>query len=278
MSAASIQLIINADDLGSGTARDRGIFQAFREGIVTSASLLANGPSFAAAAREARECALPIGVHLNLSEGAALTGTIRGLTDGRGIFPGKIGLRESLSGDIDAEGILRELRAQVENVLAAGVVPDHLDTHQHFCLFPAATSLVLETAKSFGICGLRRAIPAEPPIDDPGGFLGEEMTLYRQLASALPTCEKGDFVMPDGLWGMPYLNRLDSATITRTLASMPPGVWELMVHPGYIDAEDTFSGTPREVELEALTSPAVREIIQKRNIELIAFGDLPCVL
>ncbi len=84
--------------------------------------------------------------------------------------------------------------------------------------------------------------------------------------------------MPDGLWGMPYLNRLDAATITRTLASMPPGVWELMVHPGYADAQSLFSGSQREVELKALTSPAVREIIRKRKIELIAFGDLLCAL
>ena len=49
-----ISLIINADDLGCNAERDRGIFKAFTDGIVTSASLLANGPSFDSAARLAR--------------------------------------------------------------------------------------------------------------------------------------------------------------------------------------------------------------------------------
>jgi predicted glycoside hydrolase/deacetylase ChbG (UPF0249 family) len=67
--APEIRLIVNADDLGCGPARDRGIFRAFQQGIVTSASLLANGRTFAEAAREARTLGLPVGVHLNLAEG-----------------------------------------------------------------------------------------------------------------------------------------------------------------------------------------------------------------
>jgi predicted glycoside hydrolase/deacetylase ChbG (UPF0249 family) len=278
MSAARTRLIINADDLGAGTQRDRGIFRAFREGIVTSTSLLANGPSFAEAAREARECTLPVGVHLNLSEGAALTGAIPELTDAEGNFPGKSGMRRFLSGSIAAAGIRRELRAQVEKILAAGLVPDHLDTHQHFCLFPAVSALVLETAIYFGIRALRRSLPAEPPADDPNGFLGEELALYRQLASAVENRQACDVRMPDGLWGMPFLDRLNKTVLTRLLANLPLGTWELMVHPGYADAADPFSGPQREAELTALISPAVREIIRERNIELIAFGDLPCTL
>ncbi|HDS15451.1 MAG TPA: ChbG/HpnK family deacetylase [Proteobacteria bacterium] len=49
-----IRLIINADDLGSGPQRDRGILHAFERGLVTSASLLANGSSFTEAARLAQ--------------------------------------------------------------------------------------------------------------------------------------------------------------------------------------------------------------------------------
>ncbi len=41
-----ISLIINADDLGSNAMRDRGILEAFQKGTVTSAAILANGPSF----------------------------------------------------------------------------------------------------------------------------------------------------------------------------------------------------------------------------------------
>ncbi len=77
-----ISLIINADDLGSNQDRDRGILKAFKQGIVTSASMLANGPSFNTAVSQVKEAELPVGVHLNLSDGSALTGTNRRV-DGR---------------------------------------------------------------------------------------------------------------------------------------------------------------------------------------------------
>lgn len=38
------QLIVNADDLGRAPGIDRGIVRAHREGIVTSATLIANAP------------------------------------------------------------------------------------------------------------------------------------------------------------------------------------------------------------------------------------------
>ena len=48
------RLIVNADDLGADEARNRGIFEAIDAGVVTSVSLLANGPSFEDAARRIR--------------------------------------------------------------------------------------------------------------------------------------------------------------------------------------------------------------------------------
>jgi predicted glycoside hydrolase/deacetylase ChbG (UPF0249 family) len=39
-------LIVNADDLGWTTGVNRGIVEAHRRGLVTSTSLLANGPAF----------------------------------------------------------------------------------------------------------------------------------------------------------------------------------------------------------------------------------------
>ena len=49
-----ISLIINADDFGCNIDRDRGILEAFKHGLVTSASLLANGVSFDTAATQAK--------------------------------------------------------------------------------------------------------------------------------------------------------------------------------------------------------------------------------
>ncbi len=63
-------LIVNADDLGWTEGVNRGIADAHRNGIVTSASLLANGAAFESAVEMARSApALGVGVHLNLNDG-----------------------------------------------------------------------------------------------------------------------------------------------------------------------------------------------------------------
>ncbi|NJC89396.1 MAG: ChbG/HpnK family deacetylase [Desulfuromonas sp.] len=285
-----IRLIVNADDLGGGMPRDRGILAAFTRGIVTSASLLANGPSFAQAAHEARTRALPTGVHLNLSEGRSLTGVIDGLTDAAGNFPGKAALRAILlSGQLAREGVQRELLAQIEHVRAAGIAPDHLDTHQHCLLFPMLTDLVAEVAEQSGIRALRLPQPAEfrgegTGVRDPGAdhppmaaTLAEDLALYRRLApAARQRLSVRRLWTPDGLWGMPLLNRLDEVTLTSTLKDIPPGTWELMTHPGYRVPDDPFGGPEREAELAALTAPAIRRLIAERRIELTSFGACAC--
>jgi len=61
------------------------------------------------------------------------------------------------------------------------------------------------------------------------------------------------------------------------LDRLEPGVTELMVHPGYPDAELAqwaryVSG--RERELAALVSPEVRARLKRGDIELVGFGEL----
>lgn len=274
-----IKLIVNADDLGSGPGRDRGIFRCFEQGIVTSASLLANGPSFAAAAREAKRMELPLGVHLNLSEGRALTGVIAGLTDTAAQFPGKARLRHILSrGELDRDGIRRELAAQLDCVRQAGLTPDHLDTHQHFMLFPAVSTLLIELARQHDIRAVRLPLPAESAQDDPPPPLGEELARYRQLAPALAALvTDSELFAPQGLWGMSCLDRLDAAALLTLLDRIPTGVWELMVHPGFIDTHAPFSGPARKREMQALTAAAVRRHVAARDIRLTTFGACTCV-
>ncbi|HXV19880.1 MAG TPA: ChbG/HpnK family deacetylase [Desulfuromonadales bacterium] len=273
-----IRLIVNADDLGRGAAMDRGLFCAFRDGIVTSASLLANGPSFADAAREARAQGLPVGVHLNLAEGPSLSGEIRGLTTANGEFPGKAETRRRLaSGAVSAQNLRAEISAQIGRLVDAGLQPDHFDTHQHAFLFPNVAQAILEVVGRFGINAARLPLPQEPAAADPAGLLGNELALYRSLAPNIArTLQTSGLVTPDGLWGMASLNRLDESALAAILNSLPPGTWELMVHPGGCNPADPFATRERETEVAALTSPGIRELVGQRQIQLIHFGELAC--
>src|SRR6266404_9049580 len=84
-------LIVNADDLGWTHGVNRGIAEAHRNGIVTSASLIANGCAFEAGVQTASESPrLGVGVHLNLSDGkpVAPAEKVKSLLDENGDFSG----------------------------------------------------------------------------------------------------------------------------------------------------------------------------------------------
>ncbi|MFO7830522.1 MAG: ChbG/HpnK family deacetylase [Desulfuromonadaceae bacterium] len=272
----SCALIVNADDLGWAPGRDRGILRTIDQGIVSSVSLLANGATFAAAATLIQEHDVGVGVHLNLSEGKALSGYINGLTDRGGDFLGKRRARAMFAhGSFDPEAALRELKAQVEAVLGEGLIPDHVDYHQHMGIFPSTLGLIIEVCRSYGIRAARLSCPVELQGDDPDGALGAELRLYRRFGSPMRAeLRRAGLFSPAGIWGMPLLNHLDSATLMALLKQIPPGCWELMVHPGDEDPGIPFCGLERRREQEALTCTAVREIIRTRNIRLITFGDL----
>jgi predicted glycoside hydrolase/deacetylase ChbG (UPF0249 family) len=272
------RLIINADDLGAGDPTDRGIIEAFTNGIVSSASLLANGPSFESAIEMVRATGLPIGIHLNLSEGYALTGPIRGLTDQEGQFLGKkLSRQQFLSGQFDASNAKNEMIAQINKVKQTGLQPDHLDTHQHCGLFPSITPALIAAATESKIDRMRIPLPIRPISEALPSPLSDEMLLYQQLAPAMLTALKNTRITtPDGLLGMSLLNRLDEQSLDKLLNDLQPGTWELMVHPGYFDPQRDFSGREREQELTSLTSKKIQTLIQNQQINLINFRELPC--
>ena len=65
------RLIVNADDLGYDPAINRGIVEAMRRGVVTSATLMVNLPDSAEGAAQAH--GLAVGLHLNLARGAPVS-------------------------------------------------------------------------------------------------------------------------------------------------------------------------------------------------------------
>jgi hypothetical protein len=77
----------------------------------------------------------------------------------------------------------------------------------------------------------------------------------------------------DGAPGVLATGTLDARTVTSLLAAMPDGVWELVTHPGYNDADLGRARTrllaQREVEMQAL---AVLPEVQ--NVELISFAKI----
>lgn len=83
------QVVVNADDLGLSIGTNRGIEKAYRQGILTSASIMPAGPAFTDAIRLAKRCpGLGVGIHLSLSWGKAVSSSqeIPDLIDSQGYF------------------------------------------------------------------------------------------------------------------------------------------------------------------------------------------------
>ena len=129
---------MSADDFGLTEGINRGIIQSFNEGIVTSASLMANTPAFEHAVELARSNPdLAIGAHLNLVKGRPLqpVDKVRSLVNTEGVFytlPRFV--PRLLLGRIDFTEVERELRGQMERVRNTGLKITHLDSHRHFHL------------------------------------------------------------------------------------------------------------------------------------------------
>jgi hopanoid biosynthesis associated protein HpnK len=288
------RLIVNADDFGLTGKVNDAIVEGHRNGIITSTTLMANGAAFeSAVALARRQPRLGVGVHLNLTEGRPISDGARipSLVNGRGLLsggPGRLARRVFL-GRIRLADVERELRAQIEKVLAAGIPATHIDGHKHVHLWPSIFDVVIRLAREYGIRCVRR--PAERPVGlsallRRGG--GSASAILRQyLASramrvvALGSRRKlrrGGLNTPEYFFGVTQTGFLDVAALGAILRCVPEGTSEIMCHPGYVDEDLMRTPTrllrQRERELAALMSPEIRNLVAAMNIELVHYGQL----
>ncbi|MBI4463343.1 MAG: ChbG/HpnK family deacetylase [Acidobacteria bacterium] len=278
------QLIVNADDFGYARGVNHGILYAYRQGIVRSTSLLANGVAFQEAAELAQqEPGLDVGCHLNFVEGVPLCRPeqIPHLVSRQGQFVGVAHLARRLwvSG-IPATELEREARSQIERLLQAGVQPSHVDTHQHTHAHPQVATAVARVAHEYNIAWLRR--PFENCV--PRGV--ERFELRRITRSFLnrlaPRFERAvaaeGALTPDYFSGFLLTGRLNKRALQATLAALRHGITELMCHPGYCDSElqslPTRLRREREAELEAVADGAWHAQLAEQGIVLTSFRAL----
>ncbi|HEV2672786.1 MAG TPA: ChbG/HpnK family deacetylase [Gemmatimonadales bacterium] len=259
---------------------NRGIFEAHAVGTVTSASLLANAPGLADAVARLRDApTLPVGLHLNLTDGrpVARPHDVASLCDPRTAefyrLPQLIG--RALLGRIAPHHVVAECSAQLSRLRELGVSSGHIDSHRHVHALPVVWKAVMEVACRAGVRAVR--IPQESSPR-------RSMRLTRALAAVslraawrLATNERTDdrrLRRADHFWGFGLLGAHDfQRRLLGILDQLEPGTTELMVHPGYVDRElaawDSYT-SPRERELAALCSREVRDRLARGDLRLVA--------
>jgi len=253
-------LIVNCDDLGSSRSANVAVYEALRDGIATSATLMVPCPWARDAAAMYR--GEDVGVHLTLtSEWTNYRwGPIThspSLLDGDGGFPRTV---EDVWDHADLDEVRKECRAQVERAIYWGFDVSHLDSHMGTSqLRPAFFDAYLETAVDFNL-PLRMAPAAAERLF---GFP------YRRLA------EQEGIVFPDHFV---YTSVGSRAKITQTVAALAPGVTEIYVHPA-VDSDELRASHPdweNRVDDHALVTsdPTLAELIAEAGATLLGYRAL----
>jgi chitin disaccharide deacetylase len=157
--AARPPTVIVADDFGLDTPTTAGILQAFEEGLISATSLIANMPSFDEAVAAAHDGRLKgaVGVHLNLTEGMALTEPIRRcarIADSDGALRWTHRFVPKLERD-EMYAVGNEWRAQIQRIVEAGIRPAHLDSHHHTHTSWPFGTIAMALAREFKIPTIR---------------------------------------------------------------------------------------------------------------------------
>jgi chitin disaccharide deacetylase len=304
-SEAKRYLIVNADDLGLSDGVTEGVVRAWRDGIVTSTSALVNieGAPERLAATHQTHPDMPIGLHLNIATGRPVLPPARvpTLVDPSGYFYPAATLLAHLAA-VSLDELRLECHAQAALLCATGVRFDHLDYHEGLlALYPPSFAVVCELARAYRV-PVRRPVPEDAlrRLSLQGGFRATKaflpalwpllrfagkhpvlaLYLLADLAPAVlgrpaDALRRERIAAPDRLiaafYGHPTVERFLSI-----LALLPPGVSEVLVHPGLVDAQLRVLGgryvAQRESELAVLLDPRVRQACTVYGIELVDFS------
>jgi chitin disaccharide deacetylase len=145
----------------------------------------------------------------------------------------------------DAEAVERECRAQLESFRELlGRDPTHLDSHQHVHMSEPVAGVAHRIAGELDVPLRATRIRYE------GGFYGQSGR------------------------GEPFLEGIGVEALVTILRELPPGRTELGCHPGLEMEGNSSYGAERQIEVETLCDPAVREAIASEGIELASFAHL----
>jgi hopanoid biosynthesis associated protein HpnK len=287
------RLIVNADDFGLTAGINRAIVEGHSGGILTSATLMANGHAFDDAVVLAKTLPrLSVGCHVVLIDGEPVLGeclpSITTKKSGSIQFRNSLKLfaARALAGRMDANEIESEARAQISKIQRAGLSVSHIDTHKHTHLFPAVLRPLLRAARSCGVRAIRNPFGPSKPLRSsellkrPGLWTRyAEVKILRMLAAKFSdAAARAGMVTPDGTLGIVVTGSLDEQLFRAIAAIIPEGTWEFVCHPGYNDNDLKRANTrlrdSRETELRVLTMPEARDLLSKHAITLISYNDL----
>lgn len=270
---------------------NRAIAEAHRNGIVTSATLMATGKEFGVAAAMASSLPkLSVGCHIVLVDGEPVSpaSQVESLLADSRQFPSGFGAlaRKAASGRLSSEQISREVCAQIEKLQQAGVRISHVDSHKHVHMIPAIAKPLIRAAAACGVRAIRnpfvsaRPLPINKVLHRSGLWVRYfETAMLRGLQrNFLSLVTDAGLLTTNGSFGVICTGSLDLELFLAIADCIPDGTWEFVCHPGYVDDQLSNIRTKlrqsRETELSVLTSEEARGGLSRNGIELISYREL----
>ena len=254
-------LIVTCNDFGMAHAANVGTFEALREGVATSASLMVPAPwARDAAARYRGE---DVGVHLTLNaeHDRYRWGPITqapSLLDGDGGFPRTV---HDVWEHADLDEVRREWRAQVERAVLWGFDVSHLDAHLGGVeLKPEFFDVYLDLAEEFALPVRLRALEDERLAGFP----------FRALAA-----QRG-VIAPDRVLTSAVIGP-GRSELAAALGVLPDGVSELELRPA-ADTPELRAATAdwerRVADRALLLDGTLAELVAAEGFVLLGYREL----
>lgn len=276
-----MDIVINADDLGLHPAVQRAVETLGRRGVLTSASLLANGRFVEDGARV--DC-IELGVHLNILRGRPLLpmAEVGTLVDAGGRLPGSYVTlwRRQRLGRLNLEQVEAEWNAQVERVLDLGARPTHIDSEKHTHCWPSLMPIACRVARRYNIAWVRRTRERVSVLRwDAGGVRTRLLNFWARRHKKCAGVR-----WPDAVWGVAdQAHRLEASRLDRYLQTLPDNALvEIVCHPGDPRPDDPpldeEYGPMRvqsmwRAEFESLRDGSWIELLRDRRARLCGYGE-----
>ena len=237
-----LTIIINADDLGENSIVNHAIYEYAQNGLISSASILANGDGFDEAKNVVTACPqISIGAHLNLTQFKSLSQADifyqKGIVDENYYFNGAAKYNSKVKIDFDrhlVDAIYNEWKLQLEKLCDNNIPLSHIDGHNHVHYRYELLYILEKLLNKFNINKLR--IKDVKPISFYGIFnkslnkktppLRKELSNLiwnRRIKKACPFIKTTDHVF----------SYLSLCKYLSTGSKCPKsGIFEVVVHPG----------------------------------------------